>query len=694
MSSPPAAPEGSARESPADLLALGLGGADTQVDLEHEVDLERFLVECPDLELHGCLGRGGMGLVYRARQIRLDRVVAVKLMAPRLASDPEFAERFEREARALARLDHPGVVRVHEFGEAAGVYYLVMEYVDGANLRELMAQDIAPDDAAEIIGQLCDALAYAHARGVVHRDIKPENVLLERGGRVKVADFGLAKLQQEPGGATATRTRRIVGTPQYMAPEQLGDPGAVDHRADIFAIGVVFYEMLTGQLPVGRFDSPSELGRGDARLDAIVLRALESNRDKRFQSATEIGQALASRHDDGGHPTVPAGATPIGAVSPLRRPRRWIAGAVVATGLVAAAGVAMVVAREALPVAAVDVPPASVGSEAEPEPEPAPPSAAPSGDVAAPSPSPSPSLTRWPARELAALDANTGAVVGIDWSELRQAPALEQLGPTVFADAPPTWQSCRDDVLDRTYKILVALDKKGEPQQLRIHGDWEPAQLEACLPALSSTRHGPDLPRRDHPAPSPVVASVDIGPHKRFRIGDPDSTTPKEFIVAKRGSSILVTFDTTLSEAELDGLLAAPPTNTRLRDEVFSRMNLAAPIFVFAALEEGTLPIAMQSFEGQIELWEKLGLDATVHFADEAAAAGAKTLIDSYANIAMTVPDFEEKPEVEVVQDGTKVRVRATFRIPEPKQRGEVDGRKLGFTLNFGPTESDQDSGG
>jgi serine/threonine protein kinase len=306
---------------PVGLLALGLGPVAPDVDLEGEIDLEDFLCTVPELELHGCLGRGGMGLVYRARQTRLDRIVAVKLMVPELATDPEFVSRFEREARALARLDHPGVVRVHDFGEGAGVCYLVMEYVEGTNLRALMEEGLDAEQAAVIIGQLCDALAYAHGRGVVHRDIKPENVLIDRQGRVKVADFGLAKLHQDMAAPRATGTRRVVGTPQYMAPEQIGDPRSVDHRADIFAIGVVFYEMLTGQLPVGRFPSPSELGHGDARLDEIVLRSLESNREKRFQAASEIRDALAT-------PGVndPALATVVGESSRSSR-ALWIAAA-------------------------------------------------------------------------------------------------------------------------------------------------------------------------------------------------------------------------------------------------------------------------------------------------------------------------------------------------------------------------------
>jgi predicted Ser/Thr protein kinase len=669
--------------SPAQLLALGLGAGDAEVDLEREFDLGAFLVACPDLELHGCLGRGGMGIVFRARQVRLDRIVAVKLMAPQLAADAEFAERFEREARALARLDHPGVVRVHEFGEAAGVYYLVMEYVDGTNLRELMAEDLTANAASEIIGQLCEALAYAHARGVVHRDIKPENVLLERGGRVKVADFGLAKLQQERGEAHAMRTRRIVGTPQYMAPEQMGDPGAVDHRADIFAIGVVFYEMLTGQLPVGRFPAPSELGHGDARLDEIVLRSLESNRDKRFQAASEINDALASRHLDD-----PETRTLVGEAAPA--PRRaanasryaWMGLGAVAVVAVAVTAASMLGTAEPTPPA--EAPPLAASTTPEPEPEPAP-----DEDADDPGPTPAASLTRWPARELAALDSSTAAVVGIDWSELRQAPALDKIAPSVVGQASPTWADCEAKVLERTYKVLVALDGTGAPQQLRIHGDWEPEDLRSCLPSFGRSSRTASTP--PPLAPSPVsVTTTAVGPHLRYRLEpEGEDEHPDEFIVAKRGSSILVAFDPKLTEAELDALLAAPPTNTALRDRVFSRVNLTAPIFVFAEPDEGVLPIALQSVDAQVELWEKLGLDATGRFADEAAATEGATLLRGYATVFASLGDFETKPEIEITQSGSRVRVQGTFPIPTPKpsESGESDD-KFGFSLNYTRNET------
>src|SRR5262249_29891263 len=154
-----------------------------------------------------------------------------------------------REARALARLNHSNIVGIFDSGRVGDFYYLLMEYVDGTTLRELMeAREISPERAGPIVIEICHALQYAHEEGIVHRDIKPSNILIDKKGRVKIADFGVAKLACEDGSRSSHgRTTMIVGTPQYMAPEQVENPAAVDHRADLFALGVVYYEMLTGQ---------------------------------------------------------------------------------------------------------------------------------------------------------------------------------------------------------------------------------------------------------------------------------------------------------------------------------------------------------------------------------------------------------------------------------------------------------------
>ncbi len=283
----PQAPTGD--EEAARLLEVGLSDSGTSRKTPPPSPQEMG-EHFPDLEILEVLGQGGMGVVYKARQRKLDRLVALKVLPRDLGGDPAFAERFAREARTLARLRHAHIVGVYEFGESDGLYFLLMEFVDGVTLRELMSTgELNAREALAIVPQICDALQYAHDEGVVHRDIKPENVLLDRAGQVKVADFGLAKMAQRgPADFTLTGTDQVMGTWQYMAPEQYKTPQDVDHRADIFSLGVVFYEMLTGELPVGRFANPSEAPDLDARIDEIVMRALERERDMRYQNAGDL----------------------------------------------------------------------------------------------------------------------------------------------------------------------------------------------------------------------------------------------------------------------------------------------------------------------------------------------------------------------------------------------------------------------
>jgi uncharacterized protein (TIGR03067 family) len=251
---------------------------------------EELAQQFPQLEILELLGQGGMGIVYKARQPRLDRLVALKILPPEAGRDPAFAERFAREARALAKLTHPSIVTVYDFGESGGRFYLLMEFVDGLNLRQLLRERrLRPEEALQVVPQICEALQYAHEQGVVHRDIKPENILLDRKGHVKIADFGLAKLLgQKATDSALTGSQQVMGTPHYMAPEQMERPLAVDHRADIYSLGVVFYEMLTGELPLGRFAPPSQKVQVDVRLDEVVLRALEKEPERRYQHASDV----------------------------------------------------------------------------------------------------------------------------------------------------------------------------------------------------------------------------------------------------------------------------------------------------------------------------------------------------------------------------------------------------------------------
>jgi serine/threonine protein kinase len=248
----------------------------------------------PQLEILRLIGQGGMGAVYKARQPALDRFVALKVLPPATAGDPGFAERFNREARALARLNHPNIVAVHDFGKAGTLHYLVMEFVDGANLREVeRLGELTPERALAVVPQICEALQFAHNEGIVHRDIKPENLLLDKKGRVKITDFGIAKMVGVGAGPqNLTGAKDVVGTPHYMAPEQIEKPLSVDHRADIYSLGVVFYEMLTGELPLGKFAPPSKKVQIDVRLDEVVLHTLEKEPNLRYQQASQVKTAV------------------------------------------------------------------------------------------------------------------------------------------------------------------------------------------------------------------------------------------------------------------------------------------------------------------------------------------------------------------------------------------------------------------
>ena len=247
-------------------------------------------------EIVSLLGRGAMGAVFKAWQRSLERSVAIKILPPDFAAGtPDFAERFQREAWALARCRHPSIVAAYDAGQTdEGLRYFVMEYIDGTDLGCLLAAEgkLPAPRALEIAGQVAAALDCAHRLGVIHRDIKPSNVMIERDGTVKVADFGLARFAT-PQDAARTRTDLRMGTPDYMPPEAFAPGVEVDHRADLYALGAMLYQMLTGQLPRGRFPLPSRVIPGlDPALDRIVDRALQPQPMSRFADALEMKRAL------------------------------------------------------------------------------------------------------------------------------------------------------------------------------------------------------------------------------------------------------------------------------------------------------------------------------------------------------------------------------------------------------------------
>jgi serine/threonine protein kinase/WD40 repeat protein len=263
-------------------------------DLPHP-SLEELARLLPQYEFHEIIGIGGMGAVYKARQIALDRWVAVKVLPASLAQNAEDVQRFIKEARAMARLVHPHIVAVFDFGQTHERHlFLVMEYVEGCDLHRRTRQgEITVERTRQIIAQLCDALQFAHDRGVAHRDIKPANILITNDWKVKVADFGLARdLSAQPNPDEVE-----YGTPDYTAPERLIIGATVDHRADIYALGVVIHEMLTGKTPAalnGRMGDGLPPGFAE-----VIAKCLVNEPDARFQKATEVKLALLTATSEG-----------------------------------------------------------------------------------------------------------------------------------------------------------------------------------------------------------------------------------------------------------------------------------------------------------------------------------------------------------------------------------------------------------
>lgn len=256
-------------------------------------ELNKLIPSCEILEF---IDRGGMGAVYKARQINLNRTVAVKVLPPAHQDQGNFAERFKREITTLAMLNHPHIVAIYDSGEAqGGLLYYVMEYVDGSTLlRRMDRSGMGPRQKLNAVIQICEALQYAHDKGVIHRDIKPSNILVDSKDNVKIADFGLAKMLGMDGeSALLTASGDAVGTPEYAAPEVINGEHPVDHRADIYSLGVMLYFMLTGHTPKGVWEPPSFCG-ADKRLDDVVNRALQRDPGERFQNAMDLTGVLGA----------------------------------------------------------------------------------------------------------------------------------------------------------------------------------------------------------------------------------------------------------------------------------------------------------------------------------------------------------------------------------------------------------------
>jgi serine/threonine protein kinase len=241
------------------------------------------------------LNQGGMGTIYKATQIRLKRPVAIKIMRRDIGKDYDFETRFEREAQSMAKLNHPNIVSVIDFGEAGPDYlYIVMELIDGVDLMELIRSgQMTQEVALSLLPQVCDALQFAHEHGIIHRDIKPSNIMLTLDGRVKIADFGLAK-RYDAESSFLTQPGTGMGTPDYAAPEQFDPNSPIDHRADIYALGVMIYQMVTGLLPRGSWKPPSERSPVSSQWDKIISRAMQSDPADRYQQALDVKTDVSS----------------------------------------------------------------------------------------------------------------------------------------------------------------------------------------------------------------------------------------------------------------------------------------------------------------------------------------------------------------------------------------------------------------
>ncbi len=387
------------------------------------------------------IGRGGMGCVYKARQPSLDRTVAVKVLLPQLAADEVFVERFLREARSIATLEHPGIVTIYDVGEADGTYYFAMQLLDGQPLDELLddGKALEVDAAADIVGQVAKALEFAHEAGILHRDVKPGNIIVTSSGRAVLTDFGIAQLLTD---TRLTKTGTSIGSPEYMSPEQI-EGKKLDARADLYSLGVVFYQMLTGRVPYEgespvavvyqHVKSPVPSPRDTdpdipERFDVVTTRLMAKLPEERFASAEELLSGLDGRVLDRGAKVERRGAAP--------GMPKWVWGAVGAVVLLIVAIVGFSGSDEDVP-SESSVASETVVSEAPDDPPPTPVAATEESEPpeaesppleAAPQPVPPPAPTPKP-QTFQVTSSPAGAAVTLDGLALSTTPVSVDLLP-------------------------------------------------------------------------------------------------------------------------------------------------------------------------------------------------------------------------------------------------------------------------
>ena len=254
---------------------------------------EKRSVKFGEYLLTGKIGKGGVAEIYKGRQESLNRDVAIKILLPKLSCDPDIVRRFERESLVIAKLNHPNIVHVIDRGAVGGRCYFVMEYIDGASMREVINSESIPlKRKLEMVVEVCKALDYAHKNGVIHRDIKPANILIDRQGNARVADFGIAQIVSAPEGEM-TALDIVMGTLSYMSPEQKVSSTDVDQTTDIYAVGIILYEILVRKKPFGHFKTPSEIDpRINPKFDEIVLKCMAQESKDRYQTAVQLKDAI------------------------------------------------------------------------------------------------------------------------------------------------------------------------------------------------------------------------------------------------------------------------------------------------------------------------------------------------------------------------------------------------------------------